>query len=807
MSLRVDINKSSLAKFRRRFVKPVLLTLILIAVILETKPAIAGSNANPAGLNSSYTIYSDGTSYYALNVATGAIDYSGTDAATVINNAIVALTAGGTVLLKSGTYTLSRSIVDAGVDGVTICGEGWGTVLKIADNTNTNAIKLDWVSGWIVRDLAIDGNKANQPLKSIAEEYSLMESGVYTVHCPHIQISNCRFSNCRTNGVLIIGTPREGTTTGVRIIGNVFIDNGWNGLTIGSDVKDVVISDNSVQGSSDVGISSYGDNVLISNNIVSKIDGNDGAENSHWAIASEGNTGTNLTITRNEVRETTTGIVLSRGSVRAPITISGNVISARCCIWTEVSGARIVGNTLTIVGQWNFGIRVLGNDAQDMLIENNQIFAPSGMAKGIYMDDVDSGLVEANTLQGDFYNGVRLDLDSEYCRVVNNQFQGTGTAAINIASRQCIGTTVADNTISPGYATALADNGTNTILVVITTTTTSTTSTASTTSTWTATTTSVSTTSTTSTSSTVSTVTSTTPTTTVSSTTTSTISSTTLPSTTTSSITTTSQTTTPFTTPTTTISTTSQTSTTTSIQQTTTSSITSTTATTTTSTSYTTMTPATSSSTTSLTSTSYTTTTTPVTSLPTTTTSAITVTSTSTTTTTSTSSTASATTSTTAVSVTSTTRTSSATVTKSVTVYTSRSATSTGGKQPTTITCDVSRFQDSKSSPPRVGVSVTGRLVASNVGVPKRDLIIHYSLKGYPERSVKVTTDSQGNFATTIYSEVQNTAVNVDKVEFLGDEMYLPSAWPRARSGSVTGTAVAAAIPVTAAITPPYAAE
>jgi hypothetical protein len=142
-----------------------------------------------------------------------------------------------------------------------------------------------------------------------------------------------------------------------------------------------------------------------------------------------------------------------------------------------------------------------------------------------------------------------------------------------------------------------------------------------------------------------------------------------------------------------------------------------------------------------------------------------------------------------------------------VTVYTSGSATSTGSKQPTTINCDVSRLQDSTSSPPRLRVSVTGRLTASTVGVPKRDLIIYYSIKGYPGRSVKVTTDSQGNFGTTIYSEVQDTTVNVDKVEFLGDEMYLPSTWPRARSGSVTGTTVAAGIPVTASIEPPYVAE
>ncbi|MGC9203179.1 MAG: glycosyl hydrolase family 28-related protein, partial [Thermoproteota archaeon] len=58
----------------------------------------------------SYEIYTDGTTVYAKNGKTGQIEFSGTDAATVIQNAINALTDGGTVYLKKGLYILSNTI-------------------------------------------------------------------------------------------------------------------------------------------------------------------------------------------------------------------------------------------------------------------------------------------------------------------------------------------------------------------------------------------------------------------------------------------------------------------------------------------------------------------------------------------------------------------------------------------------------------------------------------------------------------------------------------------------------------------------
>ena len=58
----------------------------------------------------SYIIYKDGLGYvYAKNGETGKIDFRGTDAATVIQNAIDSLS-GGKIFIKKGTYEVSSAI-------------------------------------------------------------------------------------------------------------------------------------------------------------------------------------------------------------------------------------------------------------------------------------------------------------------------------------------------------------------------------------------------------------------------------------------------------------------------------------------------------------------------------------------------------------------------------------------------------------------------------------------------------------------------------------------------------------------------
>jgi hypothetical protein len=129
--------------------------LILLLLLLVANYTILTSNYNSKGsaqelqnpvLEASYIIWTDGSTVYAKNGSTDMIEYYGTDAATVINNAVTATSnrGGGTVFIKAGNYTVGSSIILKSY--VTLEGEGWGeqkapTTLRLTDNVNDDVIK------------------------------------------------------------------------------------------------------------------------------------------------------------------------------------------------------------------------------------------------------------------------------------------------------------------------------------------------------------------------------------------------------------------------------------------------------------------------------------------------------------------------------------------------------------------------------------------------------------------------------------------------------------------------------------------
>src|SRR5467141_3124475 len=78
----------------------------------------------------SYTIFQKDGIVYADPGFPGGIPYSGTDAATVINQSISALSAiGGTVVLKRGIYTINSTIT-LNSDSVILKGEGVSDTMR-----------------------------------------------------------------------------------------------------------------------------------------------------------------------------------------------------------------------------------------------------------------------------------------------------------------------------------------------------------------------------------------------------------------------------------------------------------------------------------------------------------------------------------------------------------------------------------------------------------------------------------------------------------------------------------------------------
>jgi parallel beta-helix repeat protein len=135
-----------------------------------------------------------------------------------IEAAINALpTSGGRVLLMEGTYYISSSI-DILKSKVTLQGQGHGTVIKVSNGANCNVIVVGngsmALNGVVVRDLKIDGNRANQTSNGIgvylygASGYLLsdcailnvdvvdtLNAGIHGAYCYRLVISSCRVTN------------------------------------------------------------------------------------------------------------------------------------------------------------------------------------------------------------------------------------------------------------------------------------------------------------------------------------------------------------------------------------------------------------------------------------------------------------------------------------------------------------------------------------------------------------------------------------------------------------------------------------
>ncbi|RLI43872.1 hypothetical protein DRO69_08670 [Candidatus Bathyarchaeota archaeon] len=91
---------------------------------------------------------------YAKNGRTGQIEFSGSDAATVIQQAIDALTNGGKILIRAGNYTINTTLNIA--DNISIIGEGID-VTTLTYTGASNALELKG-SGVFIADLTLKGN-------------------------------------------------------------------------------------------------------------------------------------------------------------------------------------------------------------------------------------------------------------------------------------------------------------------------------------------------------------------------------------------------------------------------------------------------------------------------------------------------------------------------------------------------------------------------------------------------------------------------------------------------------------------------
>jgi hypothetical protein len=116
-----------------------------------------GLGANVA--SASYIVYTDGTNFYMRNGTTGLIDYSSTNASTVLAFALGNSSSGSELYVRNGLYSLSGTSYGLLINKpITLAGEGNGTefyttsainlILVNSSNANSASLENFFVSGW-----------------------------------------------------------------------------------------------------------------------------------------------------------------------------------------------------------------------------------------------------------------------------------------------------------------------------------------------------------------------------------------------------------------------------------------------------------------------------------------------------------------------------------------------------------------------------------------------------------------------------------------------------------------------------------
>ncbi|RLG81216.1 MAG: hypothetical protein DRO09_02190 [Thermoprotei archaeon] len=237
-----------------------------------------------------YLIYTDGTSFYAYNGKTNKIDYEGTDAYTVIQSALDALTSGGKVYIAPGTYPISNHIEVP--SNILLEGAGWSTIIEgnttdgytvramgtsnsykenvIIRNLHVkvNATDADGITMYFARRYLIEGcyieGSGEEGIEQIAVEDGIVRNNVIEgmgtganaaidvyFDAPtgktsgRVVIEGNIVKNCGSWGIHV-----GGGTKGCVIRGNTLHYPGGEGIYIeaggGMNIEDVIVSGNEV---------------------------------------------------------------------------------------------------------------------------------------------------------------------------------------------------------------------------------------------------------------------------------------------------------------------------------------------------------------------------------------------------------------------------------------------------------------------------------------------------------------------------------------------------------------------------------
>lgn len=402
--------------FRFRYVFAIAVVASLVAASAINVYSVSPSNVSTynkwttVGVTN-YNIFTDGSTYYAKNGATGVVDYSGATASTVINSAISASTSGGTVFLKAGTYTISSTI--SVTQSVILKGEGTATVLNVASGVHGITVAASDVT---IQELYIVGSGSGTGegihLNNGVDRVTIQNNRIDTAyHAVQVAGNNSDDIIIRNNYILNSGradaaiTLSEGSGSGTirrwEIIGNEIVTAQYHAIeVITTTAGQRLIEEGKIQ-----------------NNIIDS--------------------------------PVHAGIFISRNNGTI---ITGNIVKAAPSesIDAEASTYVVIGNNHVINAnlQGIVVIPVSSDSSSDISITGNVVKTIGSTSQGIYLSNLNRTSVTGNTVVVNHNDGIYLTTGpSADVSIVGNTVLNTN-AGTNTGIRLDLGSGKAGNDIS-----------------------------------------------------------------------------------------------------------------------------------------------------------------------------------------------------------------------------------------------------------------------------------------------------------------------------------------------------------------------
>ena len=331
---------------------------------------------------------------------------------------------GGKVLLLDGTYAIEGSVALA--SNMILSGHGWGTILKLRDNVGVKwgilHYKPGGISGTVIRDLMVDGNRANNASGMVlgmnihnssdvkvtnVKVTGTNKIGMYFDNCTDCRIELCTATDFTLAGYYFAAGSKRCALLNSRAHGNRD-DYGVRLTSVGAQHnEDIVVMGNTFRNSLvGVYIESNNRRIIVANNLCL-----DNAGSGVHVRTDPGDTPEHITVSQNNIANNGWhGIVLSR-----------------------LHGGKICGNT--ICNNDYDGMRLSACD--DCLVSNNVIEGNSQGADGKFSGialagskrvHISGGIIRRGTGAKKQKYGVLIDADCRDCTVREADLHSSGTA-------------------------------------------------------------------------------------------------------------------------------------------------------------------------------------------------------------------------------------------------------------------------------------------------------------------------------------------------------------------------------------------